>query len=370
MDNNVGVLTYHRAENYGSVLQAYALQKYLYEKLHINTELIDFIPDGQKELYQLYAPIRNPKNVIGNILKMGIAKKYMERRQGFRKFIDENLAVYSVEGGQSVLENLESKYDAIITGSDQIWNPFCRDFSYIYFLENIHGLKKIAYAPSGIGENIPDVARIKKCLLEYDFISVREDIGKEIIENQMGISGVKVCVDPTLLLDREDYEKICAPRRYAGEYIFLYSVYHDDRLLTAIKKISKKIHLPIITMISRANSYKVLFNGMKIADYEAPEDFLSYIKYAKYVFTNSFHGTVFSIIFGKEFYYLGNCGDDPRIRQILGYTNLWNNIVDYSVLEKQMDNFGKNIKKRDYSKIIMQLRKPSEDYLKEALAYE
>ena len=81
----VGVLTFHRAENYGSVLQAYALQKYLTDKLGIENELIDYIPSGQEEFYKLFVPITNIRNLIGNILKLSIANKYKKRKSKIKK---------------------------------------------------------------------------------------------------------------------------------------------------------------------------------------------------------------------------------------------------------------------------------------------
>ena len=80
IEKKVGILTFHRAKNYGSVLQAYALQKYLADKLGIENELIDYIPSGQEEFYKLFVPITNIRNLIGNILKLSIANKYKKRK--------------------------------------------------------------------------------------------------------------------------------------------------------------------------------------------------------------------------------------------------------------------------------------------------
>ena len=314
----VGVLTFHRAENYGSVLQAYALQKYLTDELGIENELIDYIPSGQEEFYKLFVPITNIRNLIGNILKLSIANKYKKRKDAFQGFLNSNLAIskdkYSAFNKNSLLSN---QYSLIITGSDQIWNTECADFSWDYLLEDVHGLKKISYAASMGGGKISDYDRYKKCLEEYTSISVREQYASDVI-NQMfnNEKKIEVSLDPTLLLDKEDYNKIAAPRKIQGDYIFLYSVYHDDKLLHTIRRMKKKWGMPIITLISRNNSYKVLLNGIKLANEEGPEDFLGYIRYAKFVLTNSFHGSVFSMIYGKEFYYLGDYRQDPRLKQL------------------------------------------------------
>ena len=367
----VGVLTFHRAENYGSVLQAYALQKYLTDKLGIENELIDYIPSGQEEFYKLFVPITNIRNLIGNILKLSIANKYKKRKDAFQGFLNSNLAIskdkYSAFNKNSLLSN---QYSLIITGSDQIWNTECADFSWDYLLEDVHGLKKISYAASMGGGKISDYDRYKKCLEEYTSISVREQYASDVI-NQMfnNEKKIEVSLDPTLLLDKEDYNKIAAPRKIQGDYIFLYSVYHDDKLLHTIRRMKKKWGMPIITLISRNNSYKVLLNGIKLANEEGPEDFLGYIRYAKFVLTNSFHGSVFSMIYGKEFYYLGDYRQDPRLKQLFTKAEIEHVGVTYEELEEQAGNFGlRGV--CDLSHKIADFRKSSERYLKGALLQE
>ena len=367
----VGVLTFHRAENYGSVLQAYALQKYLTDKLGIENELIDYIPSGQEEFYKLFVPITNIRNLIGNILKLSIANKYKKRKDAFQGFLNSNLAIskdkYSAFNKNSLLSN---QYSLIITGSDQIWNTECADFSWDYLLEDVHGLKKISYAASMGGGKISDYDRYKKCLEEYTSISVRDQYASDVI-NQMfnNEKKIEVSLDPTLLLDKEDYNKIAAPRKIQGDYIFLYSVYHDDKLLHTIRRMKKKWGMPIITLISRNNSYKVLLNGIKLANEEGPEDFLGYIRYAKFVLTNSFHGSVFSMIYGKEFYYLGDYRQDPRLKQLFTKAEIEHVGVTYEELEEQAGNFGLR-GECDLSHKIADLRKSSERYLKGALLQE
>lgn len=371
IEKKVGILTFHRAKNYGSVLQAYALQKYLADKLGIENELIDYIPSGQEEFYKLFVPITNIRNLIGNILKLSIANKYKKRKDAFQGFLSSNLAIskqkYSGFNKNSLLSN---QYSLIITGSDQIWNTECADFSWDYLLENVHGLKKISYAASMGGGKISDYDRYKKCLEEYTSISVREQYASDII-NQMfnNKKKIEVSLDPTLLLDKEDYNKIAAPRKIQGDYIFLYSVYHDDKLLHTIRRMKKKWGMPIITLISRNNSYKVLLNGIKLANEEGPEDFLGYIRYAKFVLTNSFHGSVFSMIYGKEFYYLGDYRQDPRLKQLFTKAEIEHVGVTYEELEEQAGNFGLR-GECDLSHKIADLRKSSERYLKDVLLQE
>lgn len=370
-EKKVGVLTFHRAENYGSAMQSYALQKYLEEKLRIKNELVDYVPEGQEDFYKLFVPVNNIRNLIGNLLKLSIAAKYKNRRIAFQNFLKNHLAISDKKYVSFSAEvPLTEQYSCIITGSDQIWNTECADFSWEYLLENVCGVKKVSYAASMGGGKISDPVRYKKCLEEYDAISVREEYAADIIDRMFQKSGkAEVSVDPTLLLDKQDYDKIVSPRRIHGDYIFLYSVYHDDQLLHTIKALRKKWGLPVITLISRNNSYKVLFNGIKLAKEEGPEDFLSYIKYAKFVLTNSFHGSVFSIIYGKEFYYLGDYRKDPRLKQLFTITGMERAGVCYEELDKRAGEFG-SYGDHDLSEKLTDLRKKSEEYLKNVFEIE
>lgn len=367
----IGVLTFHRAENYGSIMQAYALQTYLKEKRKIDNELIDYVPETQGDFYKLFVPITSIRNLLGNILKLSIAKKYYLREKAFERFLNTRLKVSEKSFTcEEDLKNIQDDYWCIITGSDQIWNTECADFSWVYLLKGVTGVKKISYAASMGGGKISDRDIYKNCLSDYDYISVREDYAVKTIGEMFSQKNLAtVCVDPTLLLDRKDYEKITSSRRIEGDYIFFYSVYHDDQLLHTIRLLRKKWNLPIVTLISRNNSYKVLFNGIQLPMYEAPEDFLSYIKYAKFVITNSFHGSVFSIIFEKEFYYLGDYQKDPRLYQLFTMTGTEDAAISYEQLEKKAALFGTR-SGRNLSKEISELRKKSEEYLMKALVME
>lgn len=368
--DDIGILTFHRADNYGSVLQTYALQTYLKKKFGLRAEIVDYAPECQEEFYRLFVPVKTPQNLVGNILKLTIAYKFWKRKKSIQRFRNSLLNVSQKKYATiQDFEGVKKLYKCIITGSDQIWNTQCADFSWVYFLENINGVNKISYSASlgGGALSESDKVRIKQCLQSYTYISVREQYGASLLESLLDNSKkVEVCVDPTLLLDIEDYDKIASKRLIRGDYIFLYSVYHDDQLLKTIRTLRKRWNLPIITLISRNNSYKVLFNGIQLASKEGPEDFLSYIKYAKFVLTNSFHGSVFSIIYKKEFHYLGDYKKDPRLRQLLTMTKTTGNATDYQDLIKDSEYFG-TMEGKDLSQDISILRKTSEQFLRDSL---
>lgn len=327
----IGVLTYHRAYNYGSYLQTYALQTYIKNNFTQDVEVINFVPDNQ-DMYDLFVTVSNLRNLIGNIIKFRIKKPYEAKIKGFDTFLKNNIRLSKFEYTKN--DAITEEYDIVISGSDQIWNPDSVDFSWVYFQENIKTNKKISYAPSIGGGKFKNIERLKKNLIQFSNISVREQKGKDYLNKiTNNVFDISVVVDPTLLLTQEEYEKITSKRRYNKDYIFLYSVYNNNEILVASNYLGKKYNLPVITVISLGDTYKVLFKGIKIGEYESVEDFLSYIKYAKYVFTNSFHGTVLSIIFRQNFYYFGDYEKDPRINNILSILGLESRAIPYSDVE-------------------------------------
>lgn len=367
----VGILTFHRADNYGSVLQAYALQTYLKKDLSLDTEFLDYIPGKQEEFYRLFVPIRSVQNLVGNLLKLSIARKYQARKSAFEYFRKNYLTIGKQQcRSDRDFKNATRDCSYILTGSDQIWNPQCADFSWNYFLEGITDTVKLSYAASLGGAVLEQKTckRIAACLNSYKAISVREQFGADLLQKIVGDKKrVEVCVDPTLLLEKADFNKIASKRLIQGEYIFLYSVYHDDELLKTVEALHNKWNLPIITLISRNNSYRVLFHGIKLADAEGPQDFLSYIKYARFVLTNSFHGTVFSILYQKPFCYLGEYQKDPRLYQLLTMTNLTENAIAYQDALKHIQEM-KQKRGQDCTCELDRMREKSAEYLRRAFS--
>ena len=369
---NVGTLTFHSATNYGSVLQTYALQKYLEIEFGLQSELMNFIPDGQEELYKLFAPIRSPRNLVGNLLKFQLYFKYKKRKIAFNKFIEDGIRV-SLKSYRSKndLADISDIYDMIIVGSDQVWNPDCVDFSPVYLLDGIQVPVKAAYAPSVNVKKIDDVQWYIDCVNDFDYVSVREATAQRylIIEGQKkygtSFPKIEVTIDPTLLLDRVEYEKIAFPRLIEGDYIFAYSVYNDNEYLKWLQKVAQVSGLPIVTMITGNNSYKLLKNKAVIfPEDQSPNAFLSGIWHAKYVVTNSFHGTAFSVIFKKNFYYFGDYEKDERIRMIIDNFSLQNSCVQ----EVNKQYFIQETLYPDYEGNLKRVRETSSKYLQEAIA--
>ena len=287
----VGILTFHDAHNYGAVLQAYALKKYI-KQLGYEVNVINYhhktIPDG--------FPKEN--NEV--------------RWEKFNKFIKEltnnEQTVYTCE------EDLEKlNIDFWICGSDQIWNTeITRGFNKGFFLDFETNGKKISYAVSMGIPNLPKEQEedFKNSINKLDYISVREETLKQYAEKFTDKKVTKT-LDPTLLLENKDFDDLILENKY-GEYVLIYALGPDERLTKIAKKIADEKNVKIIEL-----------NDKKIENYfcdqvsdAGPMEFLTLIKNAKAIVTNSFHGTIFSIIFGKEFYTITRLNRNSRMENI------------------------------------------------------
>lgn len=367
----VGVLTFHSADNYGSVLQTFALQKFLELEYEIAAEVIDFIPEGQEQLYKLFVPVKKPKNIIGNLLKAPLFFKYEKRRKSFQSFRGKLRISEESYHTKDDFADISAKYDMIIVGSDQVWNPDCVDFSPIYLLDRIQVPLKVSYAPSANVNKIEDLQWYLNCVNDFDFVSVREVAAQRYLQDEgkrrygEHFKNVEVTIDPTLLLNKTEYEAIAAQRLIEGDYIFAYSVYNDPSYLNWLQQIAKVSKLPIVTMITGNNSYKLLKNrAVKIVEDQSPNAFLSAVQHAKYVVTNSFHGTAFSVIFKKNFYYFGKYLEDERIKTIIDNFSL----QDCCIEDVKKEYFTVETHYEDYEGNLKRVRGTSEKYLKEVVA--
>ncbi|AGX43820.1 polysaccharide pyruvyl transferase family protein [Clostridium saccharobutylicum] len=338
----IGNITFHSSHNYGSVLQAYALQNAVKSIIDCKYEIIDFSNKNQRDMYSIFYKNNSLKNICRNIRIILYKYKVVKSRyELFNKFINNNLQLsknnYVTE---SELKNNNLKYDTLICGGDQIWNVSVSDFDNAYFLTFSDSAKKIAYAPSCGGENPFKDEKMKKLIIEYlkDFshISMREEIGKEIFR-KFTSKEINLVLDPTLLLEKKEWNNICSQRLIYEDYIFFYSIDYNNDVMKMVNIISKRLKLPVIILYTTSATYKTIFKGFKMCKYQGPSDFLSLIKYSKLVLTNSFHGTAFSIIYRKSFYVLrgtydGKINNDNRMATILAKFHLYDREININII--------------------------------------
>lgn len=366
---NIGIITFHRSHNYGSVLQSYALQTILRKNLiDYNCEIIDFIPPNSKEMYSIFKKNTSIKNIAKNILALYTYRLKSIRYKEFERFINTRLKLTTKKYfSQSDLQNISNKYDILICGSDQIWNTNCLDFDYSYYLPFAKNVKKISYAPS-LGPGAPFKSneakeRIKEYLKDFYAISVRENEGTRVIQ-KLTDKKVYTVLDPTLLLEAKDWDHICSDKVINKDYIFFYSIGYKKNDIAIAKQISKKLNIPVVTLFTLGN--RIVFSGFEISKNSAPEDFLSLIKNAKLILSSSFHGTVFSIIYRKPFYSIRKANgdeikDDDRIKTLLQEFNLMDRQIDINSVNSIENPFNIDYSKSE--KYIEEARKRSIEYL-------
>ena len=358
MKQKIGIITFHRSYNYGSALQAYALQKYLIAK-GTDVTIIDYIMIDNFSQYKLF----HPQYYCNNIRMLASDVLYFfpnfKRKTAFEKFVKDNFNLTEKRYYKCKdMEELNQLFDVFICGSDQIWNFNCtKGLEPAYFLGFVNRHKiKIAYAPS-LAHTTFD-ANFDKDLKEYlkDFkaISVREKSTKEIIEKVSPIA-VEIVLDPTLLLEKDEYKKITiVPSKKISDYIFVYILEINSKVIKYAENLARDKNLSI-AYISRK---KIDFRVRSLNFYGcSPNEFLGLILKATYVVTNSFHATVFSVIFQKCFFTFPTEMSSARMRDFLNSIYLGDRIVSDSDVNIQTMNFEEAEKQLDY------LRKKSETYL-------
>lgn len=328
----VGIITIHNAINYGSALQAYALRKVV-ENLGHDCYIVDY---KNKKLEDYYRPQFFSNDIKDGLIHMNFRssiKELMERLHNNRywklnkrfklfwlNYRKKTKPIYSIES----LVNY--KFGALICGSDQIWEPGITGGVDRMFFCDIKDDKviKISYAASGVlpYKDETDNYLLNKYIKNFNFISVRENEMVEYLD-KMYIKNVKVVLDPTLLLDKEHWLKFVKKPKIKSDYIFVYLMWTDSEILEVVKTIENETGIKSL-IISRAAEY-VYFNGIKV-DTSNPYAFLGLIYNAKYVISNSFHGTVFSILFNKQFF---SFNSGQRIRTLLNNLEIGQRLIEF-----------------------------------------
>lgn len=286
----IGLLTWHSNENYGSALQTFALTTVLKKKGY-QVEVINYVKDANKDIiHRLYR--------IAERLYGGKENSYWHRRHlflNFRKNYFQETPLYSTE---EELRKFCTNYDIYVCGSDQIWAP--SRFDLAYFLTFVNHKKKIAYAPSAVSGTYDEEQREKiVCALkEFDAISVREPKGQMMIEPIIG-RNIKVVLDPTLLLEKEEYQNIMVKPKIEEPYLLCYLLGEREEQRNLAKEIAKKTGLKMVTLPFQKMDETL---GDIVLKGIGPKEFLGLIQNASLICTDSYHGMLLSIMLEKNFY--------------------------------------------------------------------
>ena len=364
----VSLITLQNVPNYGSVLQCYATEQII-RKIGYEIETINYLPERMTKLGMLKA-IKDKKDifsksfVLRNIARIVIYPSYIKRFYIFNKFRKK----YLIQTKKQFKNNNElKKYfpraDIYCTGSDQVWNSkWNGGIDKAMFLDFVPKDKKcIAYSAS-FGKNkleFWEIQETKQLLKKYKNISVREKSATEILYS-LGYASVQV-VDPTLLLNGNEWRKISSNKYSEDSYILVYNLNRNKKIDKYAENLSKKTGLKIRFL---SYQFKEFYKKGKIMCNPKVEDFLSLIDNAQYVITDSFHATAFSLNFNTQFIIVYPGKYSTRLQSILEITGLENRVAkdenDLSIVSEKID-FEK------VNKVIDKERNHSIEWLKNAL---
>lgn len=318
----IGILTYHRAENYGALLQAYALRTYL-QSLGHEVSFVDYWPGYHVDFFKIFSWHRfkdtswkSKLNYLIDATLWFIPK--MTRRKRLQRFINHELGLTG-----KPLYNEKTKitehFDLVVYGSDQIWrkqNMGGVGFDDWYFgADNVVADRKIVYAGSmGTVKSSPtDDIYVKQMMKNFCNISVREaDLQKYLQSLQIPSTLV---IDPVFLLTKEQWMNMAAPKSNKGEKnILFYNLLNKPESVMFAEKLSKETGLPI-KEINKKLSLRHL--GKRYISTASVSEFLRMILDAEYVVSNSFHGVAFSIILQKQFFAVGMGEKSNRVKSLL-----------------------------------------------------
>lgn len=295
----VGIVTFHTALNYGAILQTYALQKFL-EKNGIENEIIDYDCPFIKKCYSPFF-ISNKKILNSLVRGLLFRGKINKKRKNFNSFIKKYLKLSNYYSNENQIKKDIDNYKYFISGSDQVWSPISANFDNFYFLPFAKDSQKYSYAASLGTSTLTDEEKkeLKVRLKGFSTISVREESAKKLLKEITNNDQIDVHIDPTLLLSKNDWREMTDKKEIVDRYLLIFNVEKPINDVEFAKKIANEKNLKIKYINDRT-----LFKDKNIEYIEAPSPnkFINLFANADVIVTNSFHGTVFSIIFEKDFY--------------------------------------------------------------------
>lgn len=332
---NIGIITWFKSINYGTNLQAIALQYYLKTRGHevklLNFDVSGISNDKKKNFFTrlFYQPEKYATKYFDHKYEKEIEYKKKKIRETVSKYC---IFTEKIESKEDYIRECNS-FDLIICGSDQIWNP---NWYHRYYYADYPEIKarKISYAPSLGINSIPEekAKEIKKSLKGFDAISVRESTGARILSNLSPIEP-QVVVDPTLLLGAREWSKIASNKVVSDQYVLSMFLTDNLRHWHAAKIFSKKKKMKHIVIPYCGISYT---EGDRLYVDAGIEDFLALIRHADYVLTDSFHVIVFCLIFNRQFVAFQRFKED----QFTSQNSRIDNLLEIATVKDRLLRYG------------------------------
>lgn len=368
-NKKVGISTFHNAHNYGGVLQVYALQETItamgFDCKVINYQCVPIIKNYQyKRILNKYVFKESSlRKILKKITRAILIRQgYKMKWKKFNEFINTKLKLSKKITDKNEIKELDIDY--YILGSDQIWNPMITDGLDDVFFGDFNrkkDSKTIAYAGSIGLKDMPDKYKqeFANKINKIDTISVREAQLIEVMK-QYTSKNVMNVVDPTLLLKKEDWTQISKKVNMKNKYILIYALRNNKKLYFEAQKVAKQLNLEIVEIGNKrpfSNRNYMFLNNI------GPEEFLGVFENAEIIFTNSFHGTVFSIINNKNFYTFSNNPRSERMISLLRVLGLLDRYIDDTQYIDMLNDIDYNV----VTKIVNDERKKSLDFIKNSL---
>jgi len=335
----IGILTVPFNNNYGGFLQAFALKRVLESMGH----KVMFINRQRNRT-------RTPRSILGDLLRglQLLENKQKKLSKYTNQFQKKYLFPYTKKfySSQELRDSVKYKFDAVIVGSDQVWRyRYFTDWVDDFFCNFLEGtnIPHFSYAASmGTDEMEYSQNKIEICsklLKGFRAVSVREESSVKLLKEYFGVENAQLVLDPTFLLDKQVYIDLFKDEypQPKDPYIFTYVLDDSEEIKRAIEEFSRQKKQPVVNIKAQTGN----INEIKVI--EPVEKWLSAIYYADYVITDSFHGTVFSLIFNKQFIVYGNIQRGmSRMQDLLNRVSLQNRLITSNtgvsaLLEKKID---------------------------------
>lgn len=321
----VAIMTWYHYKNFGTALQVTALSR-IVEKMGYQPEVIQYIPHGKLITRGIYQnPITLGRAVVRRLNAQNVIRDE-KRDAAFSRFIEKHIKLTRRCSSASELYALNGEFDAFICGSDQIWAPTV--FDPKYFLDFVQDSgRMVAYAPS-IGVSVIEDAyvrtRMKDLIRRFEHLSVREMQGANIIKELCG-KDATVALDPTLMLDPDEWNSMASDQAEPDSYILAYFLGNNKLPWRCVKILSDRTDLPVkVVPVFK----KDLQRGYHVVSGVGPAEFLGLVRDAALVCTDSFHCTAFSMLYGRPFFAFERFSrkdvhsQNSRIYNILGTVGL------------------------------------------------
>lgn len=357
MKEKIGILTFQNTLNYGAILQSYALYRVLSDEGH-DVEVINYRCPAIEGNEGWSVIPSSPKSLLRYLMKTA-------KRTAFRDF-RSNIA-YSPKCDKSSIKTITRRYDCVVVGSDQVWNPFITHEDTSYFLSFEDDSTRCKSYAASIGlDRFPQDEPYANLLAHFSSLLVREKTARDEIERVVPSArgGVKVVLDPTLLIERCKWSGLGRfPRDLTGTgYVLLYAVSDLHRSGEVASSLAKSMGCKLVQICQRREG-KV--EGAIHLRNASPEEFLALFEGAASVVVSSFHGVCFSLLFEKDFWVTVSGRGASRVTDLLSLLGIPERLVG----EGQVAQPSKKVDYESVTPRLAELREESLSALRKTLTY-